>query len=220
MSTHCITLRKEEVNEVLKIFNADTFEPLRNNRNLNAETVFLNYVKSWLNEYYPETENSIVDYKLPTEEQLLNYLVKVVKIDFLEKIVNPEKIDYYNIWYSNYEHSELSNFAYRPFTYEAPNNKQYEVKSVEQAFQLAKALNSDGPTIDDVEDILNAETSYKAKILRRIDIFNVVLVFFSIYKMIIIQNYWDIPIRRHPENIRCVAVMEASLRMKREIFAS
>ena len=164
MSTHCITLRKEEVNEVLKIFNSDTFEPLRNNRNLNAETVFLNYVKSWLNEYYPETENSIVDYKLPTEEQLLNYLVKVVKIDFLEKIVNPEKIDYYNIWYSNYEHSELSNFAYRPFTYEAPNNKQYEVKSVEQAFQLAKALNSDGPTIDDVEDILNAETSYKAKI--------------------------------------------------------
>ena len=164
MSTHCITLRKEEVNEVLKIFNSDTFKPLRNNRNLDAEKVFLNYVKSWLNEYYPETENSIVDYKLPTEEQLLNYLVKVVKIDFLEKIVNPEKIDYYNIWFSNYEHSELSNFAYRPFTYEAPNNKQYEVKSVEQAFQLAKALNSEGPTIDDVEDILNAETSYKAKI--------------------------------------------------------
>ncbi len=164
MSTHCITLRKEEVNEVLKIFNSDTFKPLRNNRNLDAEKVFLNYVKSWLNEYYPETENTIVDYKLPTEEQLLNYLVKVVKIDFLEKIVNPEKIDYYNIWFSNYEHSELSNFAYRPFTYEAPNNKQYEVKSVEQAFQLAKALNSEGPTIDDVEDILNAETSYKAKI--------------------------------------------------------
>ena len=164
MSTHCITLRKEEVNEVLKIFNSDTFKPLRNNRNLDAEKVFLNYVKSWLNEYYPETENSIVDYKLPTEEQLLNYLVKVVKIDFLEKIVNPEKVDYYNIWFSNYEHSELSNFAYRPFTYEAPNNKQYEVKSVEQAFQLAKALNSEGPTIDDVEDILNAETSYKAKI--------------------------------------------------------
>ncbi len=164
MSTHCITLRKEEVNEVLKIFNSDTFKPLRNNRNLDAEKVFLNYVKSWLNEYYPETENTIVDYKLPTEEQLLNYLVKVVKIDFLEKIVNPEKIDYYNIWFSNYEHSELSNFAYRPFTYEAPNNKQYEVKSVEQAFQLAKALNSEGPTIDDVEDILNAETPYKAKI--------------------------------------------------------
>ena len=164
MSTHCITLRKEEVNEVLKIFNSDTFKPLRNNRNLDAEKVFLNYVKSWLNEYYPETENTIVDYKLPTEEQLLNYLVKVVKIDFLEKIVNPEKIDYYNIWFSNYEHSELSNFAYRPFTYEAPNNKRYEVKSVEQAFQLAKALNSEGPTIDDVEDILNAGTPYKAKI--------------------------------------------------------
>ena len=164
MSIHCITLRKEEINEVLKIFNSDTFKPLRNNRNLDAEKVFLNYVKSWLNEYYPETENTIVDYKLPTEEQLLNYLVKVVKIDFLEKIVNPEKIDYYNIWFSNYEHSELSNFTYRPFTYEAPNNKQYKVKSVEQAFQLAKALNSEGPTIDDVEDILNAETSYKAKI--------------------------------------------------------
>lgn len=166
MSTHCITLRKEEVNEVLKIFNSDIFEPLRNNRNLDAEKVFLNYVKGWINEYYPENEDSIIksDYKLPTEEQLLNYLVKVVKIDLLEKIINPEKIDYYNIWYSNYGHSELSNFAYRPFTYEAPNNKRYEVKSVEQAFQLAKALNSEGPTIDDVEDILNAETSYKAKI--------------------------------------------------------
>ena len=203
MSTHCITLRKEEVNEVLKIFNSDTFEPLRNNRNLNAETVFLNYVKSWLNEYYPETENSIVDYKLPTEEQLLNYLVKVVKIDFLEKIVNPEKIDYYNIWYSNYEHSELSNFAYRPFTYEAPNNKQYEVKSVEQAFQLTKALNSDGPTIDDIEDILNAETSYKAKIhgdrmfMTSEDIANWDKIKVDIMKDIIRQS-----LIQHPETLR------------------
>ena len=211
--SNCRILSPKDREEALELLNSETFKPFREKFGRSAEHLFFSYVKNWLDIYYPEGDSIEVrtDYKLPTEEQLLTHFIRTVKLDKLKDIVNPNKISYYNIWYANNEHAELSNFANRPFTYKALNGDEYEVTSVEQAFQLEKLLSLtawyEKDRFDELEElkdqILNTKDPDRVKELgRRVPMTDLDKAYWEIKKEGIMKEIIKQSLIQNPEVLR------------------